>query len=293
MTKPTRFTAIGRALYGATPPGGALPCARRTPLTDDEIARIVELIATARLDRRTLDLPERLRTRDWPSVMRVMLALDHRLGWTGAGWKIGAASAEIRRAENVPGPAPGRIYRHTVRESPATLPSSMFINYRNAECEFAFRTGADLPPRAAGYTEAEVRAAIVTMHPALEIGDSVFADWYGTSAFFGTSLDNGGGAALVLGPAVDDWAALDLPATKISVCLDGVHLKDGYGRAAMGHPVTSLTWLVNWLSDEGIGLPAGAVVSTGTCTGHTFAAPGDRVTAAFAGVGTVTADFDT
>jgi 2-keto-4-pentenoate hydratase/2-oxohepta-3-ene-1,7-dioic acid hydratase in catechol pathway len=39
----------------------------------------------------------------------------------------------------------------------------------------------------------------------------------------------------------------------------------------MGHPLTSLTWLVNWLSSRGITLKAGEIVSTGTCTGHCFA----------------------
>ena len=36
-----------------------------------------------RLERRSAELPERLRTRDWPSVVQVMLALDQRLGRAG------------------------------------------------------------------------------------------------------------------------------------------------------------------------------------------------------------------
>jgi 2-keto-4-pentenoate hydratase len=59
----------------------------------------------------------------------------------------------------------------------------------------------------------------------------------------------------------------------------------------MGHPVTSLTWLLNWLREEGLGVPAGEVVSTGTCTGHLFVLPGDTVRADFAELGTVEATF--
>ena len=84
-------------------------------------------------------------TRDWPSVVQVVLQLDERLGRAPAGWKIGAASEEIRRAEGLPGPSPGRIYLDTVFRSPAVLPGALFINFRNVECEFAFRLGDGIP----------------------------------------------------------------------------------------------------------------------------------------------------
>ena len=86
--------------------------------------------------------------------------------------------------------------------------------------------------------------------PTLEIGDMVFEDWYGASGYFGSCLDNGGGAALVCGPAIVDWRGLDLPNARLALSLNGTFVKDGFGRAAMGHPLTSLTWLVNWLSEQ-------------------------------------------
>jgi hypothetical protein len=75
---------LGRPLYGATPPGGATPCARDTPLTVAEVGEVAAIIAAGRLERRSAQLPERLQTRDWPSVVQVMLALDQRLGRAGA-----------------------------------------------------------------------------------------------------------------------------------------------------------------------------------------------------------------
>ena len=53
----------------------------------------------------------------------------------------------------------------------------------------------------------------------------------------------------------------------------------------MGNPVTSLTWMVNRARAHGIGISAGEVVSTGTCTGHCFALPGDTVSADFGPLG--------
>ena len=52
-------------LYGATPPGGAVPCERDAPLSPAESAKVVATIAAGREQRRSAFLPEELRTRDW------------------------------------------------------------------------------------------------------------------------------------------------------------------------------------------------------------------------------------
>ncbi len=150
----------------------------------------------------------------------------------------GAASNEIRESEGLPGAAPAGIYRATVFESGASLGPELFINYRNVECEFAFRLRDGLPIRSAAYSKDEVSAAIDCLLPTLEIGDTVFDDWYGSSAFFGSCLDNGGGAALVCGEPVADWRRIDLPNARIEISLNGQRINEGYGRAAMGHPLT-------------------------------------------------------
>ncbi len=292
VPRPDWLTERGRRIYGETPPGGKTPCARDTPLEDDEVDEVVALIAGGRLGRHAVELPEHLRTQHWPSVVRVILALDERLGWEGCGWKIGAAAADIRAAEGVPSPSPGRIYRHGVRRSPARLPAELFVNYRCCESEFAFELGVDFPAREQPWSEADARAGIESMFPALEIGDTVFLDWYGASGYFGSCLDNGGGAAFVEGERRTDWEAIDLPAAGMDLYLQGHYVKSGRGAAAMGHPVTSLTWMLNWAREQGRAVAAGEVVSTGTCTGHLFAAAGDTVVADFGELGRVEASFD-
>jgi 2-keto-4-pentenoate hydratase len=290
-SRPGWLTERGRDIFGETAPGASTPCRRDTPLGDAEVAEVVELIAAGRLERHGVALPQRLRTRHWPSVVRVVLALDERVGWEGCGWKIGAASAEIRRAEGVPGPSPGRIYRRGVHQSPAVLARELFVNYRNCECEFAFEVGVDFPPRDEPWTEADAGAGVECLFPALEIGDTVFDDWYGASGYFGSCLDNGGGAAFVEGRRTAEWRRLDLAAAGMDVYLNGHYVKSGTGAAAMGNPLTSLTWMLNWLREHGRHLAAGEVVSTGTCTGHLFALPGDTVRAEFGELGVVEATF--
>jgi 2-oxo-hept-3-ene-1,7-dioate hydratase len=262
-----------------------------SPLTSAEVAQVTDIIADGRVQRRAAELPERLRTRDWPSVIKVILALDERLGRPAAGWKIGAASEEIRRAEGLPSPSPGLIYQGTVFPSGSLLPPELFINYRNCECEFAFQLALDYPARSQPYTEADARAGISSLFPALELGDTVFADWYGASGYFGSCLDNGGGAALIEGAKITSWQDIDFARAGMDVSLNGCYLKSGTASAAMGHPVTSLTWMLNWAREHGRGVAAGAVVSTGTCTGHLFAASGDTVSADFGPLGVVEARF--
>ena len=290
--RPAEFGDLGRFIYGQTPPSGGLPCARTTPLDRNEINEVVEIIARGRNERHAAELPERLHTRDWSSVLEVILKLDERLSLPGIGWKIGAASEEVRRGEGLPSPSPGLIYEGTVFPSGAQLDRDFFINYRLIECEFAFQLGLDFPVRDAPYTESDARAGIDTLFPVLEIGDMVFRDWYGASSYFGSCLDNNSSAALIVGTKTSDWHGYDLAESGVDLYLNGHYIKSGKGIAAMGNPVTSLTWMLNWARLHGRAVASGEIVSTGTCTGHCFAEPGDTATGDFGPLGRVEVSFN-
>ncbi|NBQ63694.1 MAG: hypothetical protein EBU40_15595, partial [Proteobacteria bacterium] len=225
----------GRRIHGPTLPGSGIRCARETALTDAEMNEVVSTIATARAGRHSAFLPEHLRTRHWESTMTAMLSINARLGWPSAGWKIGAASLEVQRAEGMPGASPGQLARDGVHPSPARVPAHLFINYRCAESEFAFQMAHALPARTMPFSEDEVADAVASLHPALEIGDTVFQDWYGASGYFGAALDNNGAAAFVPGDPVTDWRHLDLAVARVDLSLNGTWQKSGVGAAAMGH----------------------------------------------------------
>jgi 2-keto-4-pentenoate hydratase len=285
------FGERGRPIYGATEPGVTQPTARTSDLSPEEVAEVVEIISSGRHSRESRRLPNRLQSRSWASVEAVFLSLIDEIGWEGAGWKVGAASEDVRLAEGVPSPSPGRLFKRSIFENGAQIPPELFVNYRLCESEFAFRLNRPFLPRSRAYTEGEVIGGIESFFPAIEIGDSVFSDWYSASGYFGTCLDNGGGAAFVAGAPITDWQLLDLPNRRVDLSLNGQYLKSGFGRAAMGHPVTSLAWLINWLRVRGRKVDAGEIVSTGTCTGHCFVARGDTVTADFGELGVVEAHF--
>ena len=287
------FTDLGRPLYGATPPGGATPCARDTPLTAAEAGEVAAIIAAGRLERRSAELPERLRTRDWPSVEQVMLALDQRLGWAWRGLEDRRGQrGDPPRGRGAESLARDHLPGHHLPQRDVCRRLGLFINYRNCECEFAFQLSLDYPSRTAPYTEADARAGIDALLPALELGDTVFTDWYGASGYFGSSMDNGGrGRPSSREPGSVTGRPPTSAGPGMDVYLNGHYIKSGQARAAIGHPVTSLTWLLNWAREQGPPGPAGDMISTGTCTGHLFAAPWETVRADFGPLGAVEARF--
>ena len=60
----------------------------------------------------------------------------------------------------------------------------------------------------------------------------------------------------------------------------------------LGDPRIALTWLANELSELGIELKAGQVVTTGTCLTPLPVGPGDEVSGDFDIVGNVAFRFD-
>ena len=205
------------------------------------------------------------------------------------GWKIAATSEAGQKHINVDGPMAGRILSETVIPDGGT--ASMAGNeMRVAEPEFAFRMATDLPPRAQPYSVREVLDAVGTLHPAIEIPDSRFADFVGAGAEQ-IIADNACAHLFVLGaPTGANWRALDLVEEKPVITLRGKQFT-GHGKNVLGDPRVALTWLANELRQLGVTLRAGEVVTTGTCHPPLPIQSGDVCEADFATIGKVSVRF--
>ena len=179
------------------------------------------------------------------------------------GWKIAATSEAGQKHINVAGPMAGRILAETVIEDGGT--ASMDGNKMAvAEPEFAFRMRVDLPARSTPYSVQQVLDAVDTLHPAIEIPDSRFAD-FASAGEAQLIADNACAHLFVLGPATTaDWRAMDLVEHRPVIAMRGENFV-GHGRNVLGDPRVALTWLANELRQLGINLKAGRVVTTGTC----------------------------
>jgi 2-keto-4-pentenoate hydratase len=192
------------------------------------------------------------------------------------GWKVGAGSPTAE-----PNCAP--LFADLVAASPARWPAARFP-LRGIEGELAFRFGAAVPPRAAPYDEDEVWAAVATLHPAIELVDSRFADFRAMDKL-ALLADNQSNGAFCYGAAMRDWRGVDFLRQPATLLVDGAEAASAIGGNAAGHPRRLLAWLANHCARRGRGLAAGDIVTTGSHTGLVFAAPGTTATVRFAGIG--------
>ncbi len=210
------------------------------------------------------------------------------------GGKIAATSSNGQAHINVSGPMAGRLLSGQVYESGAAVPSAG-NRMRVAEPEFAFAMGQDLPPQSAIYSQQQVMAAVVSLHPAIEVPDSRLAPF--TAAGEAQLLaDNACARHFVLGPAAPDlWREFDLSSYPVHARVDQGqqprYSREGTGGNVLGDPRIALTWLANQLSSLGITLEKGQVVTTGTCMVPLELEPGDTATADYGPLGRVSMIF--
>jgi 2-keto-4-pentenoate hydratase len=226
-----------------------------------------------------------LRPRDRAEGYAIQAAMESVAAGGVFGWKIAATSEAGQKHINVDGPLAGRIFAERV--IPDGGVASMAGNeMRVGEPEFAFRMGRSLPPRSTAYSVEEVLGSVETLHPAIELPDSRFADFVGAGEAQ-LIADNACAHLFVLGaPAVADWRSVDLIEHKPVVTLRGQRFI-GHGKNVLGDPRVALTWLANELRQLGVTLKADEVVTTGTCHAPLPIQSGDRFEADFGAFGKV------
>jgi 2-keto-4-pentenoate hydratase len=238
--------------------------------------------------------PETCRPLNAVQGYQVQAQLPTVAGRQVIGWKIAATSHNGQAHINVSGPLAGRLLSGQVFGSGATVPSAG-NRMRVAEPEFAFTMGQDLKPQTSPYSLSEVMAAVATLHPALEVPDSRLEPF--TEAGEAQLLaDNACARHFVLGPAAPDgWRQLDLSTHAVQALVQhgetDRYTRTGSGAWVLGDPRIALTWLANQLSNLGITLEKGHVVTTGTCMVPLEMVPGDTAKANFGVLGEVSMHF--
>ena len=226
---------------------------------------------------------------DIADAIAVQQAVTQQLGWRPIGWKVGCTSEQAQKSLKTDGPFFGPVYQER------SFVSGDFVvtrddNWRVIEPEIVFRMGRRLEPRDKPYEIDEVLAAVAAVHPGIEIvnprlprgfDDSV--PWY--------IADGALNDAIILGSASKPLPAAAYPQIAAEATRNGAFATDGRGANALGGPERVLQWLANALSENGMALEADAIVSTGVITGLFRADLGDRITASFGELGTVTASF--
>ena len=192
------------------------------------------------------------------------------------GWKVGAPSPTAE-------PAASPLLADLVQPSPARFGGPR-LRLRGIEAEVAFRFRRALPPRPEPYGEAEVTAAIHSIHPGIELVETRFETWEGPPSL-AKLADFGSNGGFCFGPGSTDWRTRDLSRPTVTLEIDGKRIAERTGGNTAGHPMRMLIWLANHTGRLGHGLKPGDIVTTGSHTGLVFTRHDSRVVARVAGLG--------
>ena len=258
----------------------------------DTPIQAAQALATAWHSRTLIDFPSDLLPRNRTEAYTVqdqmaqLIAAD--AAHTVVGWKVGATSPGVQKAEGYDGPIPGRIFASTCYHSPADIPAGD-CPHANLEAEVAFRFTIALDPRRQPFTIAELIDCVV-LHPAFDITSTRFSPttrvaWNKTQNMLAGIADNGNGGAIVIGSEITQWQELSLMTLRIDLRVnDGEALPNLFNQSR-GDPVEALCWTVNSICQRGFTLQAGDIILTGSLTQpHPFSR-GDRAHAHFPGIG--------
>lgn len=256
-------------------------------MTPEQARDAARVLLDARRDAVTIDaIPEACRPRNVDEGYAVQDALVALSGSPVAGWKLGATTPYWQRRASLTEPMAGRLLADTVHHGSTSLPGAAF-HLRMVECEYAFRLGADLPPREAPYSREEVENAVAAVHGCIEVADSRYKKGLLVDT---PSLiaDNVLAGAYVVGPEIADWRSDALTHATVKVWSAGELINEGSGEHTGGHPILPLVWLANDRRKRGDGLRAGMLVSTSSSTGAYRAPVRAEITADYGPAGTVT-----
>lgn len=223
-------------------------------------------------------LPESLRPRDIDAALAIQSLVIDQLGDRVGGWKCGLS------AENpvVMAPIPAGAI-HTASPCPVWTSAGQV----RVEPELAFILGHDLPPRDDPYTPAEIEAAVASVHLALELIGSRYAEpaVAGMTDHLADCLLNQG---MLIGPRIDASA----PGTMAIQ----VQIEEGRGFSLDGKhpnadPRAPLHWLAEFLRGRGQGLRAGQTVITGSYAGSFELPVGEDIAIRFGALGRLQVRF--
>lgn len=274
-----------------TVPFDAVPLTRRyTLMTDLDLSQIAKSLIAAQNEQAPIaPLTETypcLTIEDAYSIQLHQVRQWLSEGRRVRGHKVGLTSVAMQQQLGVDQPDYGHLTADMFHLESMPIPVDRLISPK-VEPEIAFVLRE--PLRGPGVTVADAISAVDYVLPALEIIDSRIKDWKVTIA--DTIADNASSAGVVLGGLPVRLDQVNLRTVGCVVQQGGQVVGTGAGGAALGSPLNALVWLANTVGPLGITLEAGSVILPGSVTTAIPVTPGDSVTATFAGIGSVTAQF--
>ncbi|MBW1785847.1 MAG: fumarylacetoacetate hydrolase family protein [Deltaproteobacteria bacterium] len=198
------------------------------------------------------------------------------------GWKVGATSRAVMSQLDIDEPIYGCMTSRSAVDGRDGIGLSSFCRLA-VEPEIAIVI--DKPLRGPGTTEADVMDAAAGAMAAVELVDCRIKDWKATPAE--AIADNAFHAGIILGPLRKGLSGLDLVHEGVIMRKNGDLLGSACGVEALGSPLRVVAWLADKLSQYGLEIGAGQVVSTGSLMPFHYVAPGDTVEVSYGALGKI------
>lgn len=227
--------------------------------------------------RKDSNINSRLNTELRPSTTDEAIAIQTQLianmGDTVGGWKcVLPADDKI----NI-----GAIFSKTIHRS-SPCPIKLDSDICRIEPEIAFCFKHDLPARDAEYSEDEVIDALDSAHLVLEF---IHNRYSGTEevSYLENLADCLFNQGMFVGPEITLDSAISSPhidfvlSQEAQTTFSGTHPNKG--------PLLPVLWLVNYLRQQGMGIAAGQIVTTGSYAGVLEVKPNLEFTIEYAGIG--------
>ncbi|MCY3901367.1 MAG: fumarylacetoacetate hydrolase family protein [Caldilineaceae bacterium] len=262
------------------------------------IRRAGRILADTWLADKTVEFPADLLPSDRDSAYAIQDEMARLLASNpsnqAAGWKVGATSPGVQRAEGYDGPIPGRIIAPTIYKDGSSLPLSRCRDAKvEAEVAFQFKSA---PVRTKGVFTLEDLAGVVTAAPAFDITGTRYASscraaWDGRQKMLAGIADNGNGGAVVIGEGTFSWGCVDFMQLSVELRVNGGDPVLNLWDLSRGHPLDALVWTVNHVYKRGFALAPGDVVLTGSLTEPQAVQGGDHVECHMPGLGRLAFQF--
>lgn len=259
-------------------------------MSADEADAIVDSLLKARECHRPAALPAGFAERCSLEQAYALQAthqtrLIERIGGHKIGIKLGGTTTAALSALGLDSPFTGPLLSARRFASPARVSRDAF-HVCVIEAEIAVRLGRDIAPCSGVPSPEELLDAIDAVYPSIEIADSRLHNWAQAGACE-IVTDLGYAGAWVQGEACAGWRTLDLCSLAVSLTCDGEVVRQGSGSLVLGNPLHALGLAAAALGRQGLGLQAGTLVSTGSCTPPWPTAGGGQIVADFGPLGQV------
>jgi 2-oxo-hept-3-ene-1,7-dioate hydratase len=218
-------------------------------------------------------------------VQDLLTRMRQEQGIVCAGYKIGLTWRATQIACDLDAPIHGRILRHAVHKSGASLTAKRLVK-PHVEVELAFIMGRDIDRPIENLDE--LLATTDCIVPALELVDHRMAP---PRIVADTVADNSAFAGVILADQRFRPGNIDSRWVGATLSRNGILEESGVSVIGMGHPATCVGWLANTLLKRGERLAEGDIIMSGAFARAVPVASGDAFIADFNQYGTLDVSF--